>query len=85
MTNTKIFDPFPQLPRPKLFEVGGEVTRRSADEKLEAAKVAIAKVKGKPGRPVAPRPWVEAGVSRMTWYRRQKEVEKRKSSSSPSE
>jgi hypothetical protein len=24
------------------------------------------------GRPPAPKPWIEAGVSRMTWYRRKK-------------
>ena len=57
--------------------------------KFEKAKVAIAKATDlanrKPGRPVAPKPWIEAGVSRMTWYRRQKEAAKRKSSlSSPS-
>lgn len=26
----------------------------------------------KAGRPVAPKPWIEAGVSRQTWWRRQK-------------
>lgn len=29
-------------------------------------------LKRKRGRPVAPKPWIEAGVSRMTWHRRQK-------------
>lgn len=28
------------------------------------------------GRPFAPKPWLDAGVSRMTWYRRQKKAPK---------
>lgn len=32
----------------------------------------LSPAKRRPGRPVAPKPWLEAGVSRMTWYRRKK-------------
>lgn len=43
------------------------------------AVLAVAEKKAKPlaakkprGRPVAPKPWEAEGISRMTWYRRQK-------------
>jgi hypothetical protein len=70
-------DPFPQLRRRSFFADADPepdpprsiVTQ--ADVKAIEVKAATAGTR-KRGRPVAPKPWIEAGVSRITWYRRQK-------------
>ena len=38
----------------------------------QVAPTAAELPKRKAGRPVAPKPWLAEGVSRMTWYRRKK-------------
>jgi short-subunit dehydrogenase involved in D-alanine esterification of teichoic acids len=59
-----------ELPAPLVS--AGALTIKSAPkvERIAVAKEAVEKAKR--GRPKADKPWVAAGVSRMTWYRRQK-------------
>jgi hypothetical protein len=74
-------DPFPNLRPPRLFaaETRAEpMTTTAEPNKVEKAKAALAgatPAKSKRGRPVKvadSEPWKAEGVSRMTWYRRQK-------------
>ena len=73
-------DPFGNLPPPRLYSTEMSVVRAAVAKpvKVEKAKAALADVspaKSKRGRPVkiaGSEPWKAEGISRMTWYRRQK-------------
>ena len=82
------------LPRRSLFETecDGRVylsARMSGDDKKTAARKAVEalqkedadKEKRGRGRPKSekPKPWIAAGVSKATWFRRQKEAKAPKS------
>lgn len=58
-------------PRARHTAAGGRPVVTQSDVKAIEAKAAGAG-KRKRGRPVAPKPWVEAGVPRTTWLRREK-------------
>lgn len=68
------------LPRPQLYaaKASTEATKRqpapSSADRLQKARDALEKAEvattpRRRGRPNTPKPWEDAGVSRMTWYR----------------
>lgn len=75
MTDKLPADPFPQLPRRSFFVADDPKPLRhnlAAQVATLGAESLLPPDTPKRGRPPANKPWIEAGVSRMTWYRRQK-------------
>lgn len=72
----RLYVPIIDMEKPKPMKVAAASMAEIVGKGVSIAAETVDGMPRKRGRPVAPKPWEAEGISRMTYYRRQKKGKK---------